>query len=31
MMQTQPLTAFSYQHHNIEEPAFLIGVGFPNP
>lgn len=23
------LPGFSYQHHNINEPAFLLGVAFP--
>lgn len=23
------LTLCSYQHHNVEEPAVLVGIGFP--
>ena len=28
--ESRPELESSYQHHSIEEPAFLLGMGFPN-
>lgn len=29
MMEPGGLGILSYQHHNIDEPALLLGIGFP--
>ena len=29
MMQPGGVAVFSYEHHNIEEPAVVLGTGFP--
>ena len=29
MMEPGAVGVLSYQHHNVEEPAFLLGMGFP--
>ena len=29
MMEPGGVGVLSYAHHNIEEPAFFLGVGFP--
>ena len=29
MMEPGGVGVLSYQHHNIEEPALLLGIGFP--
>jgi probable phosphoglycerate mutase len=29
MMQPGGVGILSYQHHNIDEPALLLGIGFP--
>jgi sedoheptulose-bisphosphatase len=30
MMEPGAIGAMSYAHHNIDEPAILVGMGFPN-
>lgn len=30
MMEPGAIGILSYAHHNIEEPALLVGMGFPN-
>lgn len=29
MMEPGGVGVLSYQHHNVEEPALLLGIGFP--
>ena len=29
MMEPGGVGVLSYQHHNVEEPAFFLGMGFP--
>lgn len=30
MMEPGAIGVLSYAHHNVEEPAILVGMGFPN-
>jgi probable phosphoglycerate mutase len=30
MMEPGAIGVLSYAHHNIDEPALLVGMGFPN-
>lgn len=29
MMQPGGVSVLSYEHHNVEEPALVMGIGFP--